>query len=128
MILWFLDRENSETRDAQFLGPKALDLIGCSFPLKVEYRSRKGKVEQGLLAIAERVEPALNVSRTVRKQNLDFCDNFLESLADQCQAGIGIRGSILQIAPSIRQCITYRSNGGLAAKSAGNLFPRVVDR
>ncbi len=60
MVFGFLDGKDAQGRDAKLIGAKAFDLSGDRVLFEIKNCGGQSKIEERLLAVAERVEAAFD--------------------------------------------------------------------
>ena len=69
---------------------EAVDFSRYDLSLHVKYGGDKREIEQRLLPVAERIQPALMPVRSLFEDHRDLADHLLESAADQAQSRFGV--------------------------------------
>ncbi|MGB8840370.1 MAG: hypothetical protein WCC64_04805 [Aliidongia sp.] len=82
VVFRLLKRKDRQRRDPELVVSEAIHLTGDNQTFKIENRSSEREIEQGLLAIAQRVEPALAAVRPLFEDDRDPADDLLEPAAD----------------------------------------------
>src|SRR5258708_16806446 len=106
---------------------KSFELVSDRVALKFESCRSQREVEKRLLPVAQHIEAALYFGRPLLKHNFDMGNYVVKSLADETEAGIGIRVVIVKLLPTGTQRGADRVDRCFCAECIRHLLSCVFD-